>query len=251
LGEIKGMKVLIALLDNLPSVKEQSMLLAVVGALDKQIDGAVGRNLLPKFKEFAEQDPGHWENVLTAVAQAGALEMFAVLVGDPDMGGRMIESAKQNVDHETAEAFKQKLAEAGDPRADLIEAAEKASDRPTMLAVDDSGAMRSFYRASADELGVDVTVAENGRAAWDMLEAGSEFDVIVVDMNMPEMDGIELTTHIRGKEELADTPIVMATTESEKSQAQLAKKAGVNAFLVKPFKADILANKIRKYLPES
>lgn len=250
LGDIKGMKVLVALMDNLPKVAEQSMLLAIVGALDKQIDASVGKNLLPKFKEFSQQDPDHWNNVLSAVVQSGSAELFAVLVQDPDTGSDMIELAKSKADPETAEIFRQKLAEQGDPRADLVEAVQKASDRPSMLAVDDSGAMRSFYRASADELGVDVTVAENGRVAWELLESGQTFDVMVVDMNMPEMDGIELTSRIRGKEELARTPIVMATTESEKSQAQLAKKAGVNAFLVKPFKADILANKVKKFLPE-
>jgi CheY-like chemotaxis protein len=162
----------------------------------------------------------------------------------------MFKLAKRSADPEIAAVFKEKLEDVGDARAEELTAREKDSTRPTMLAVDDSGAMRSFYRACADELGLDVSVAENGRVAWDMLEAGEEFDIVVVDMNMPEMDGIELTTRIRGLEDLAQVPIIMATTESEKSQAQLAKKAGVNAFLVKPFKAEILANKIRKFLQD-
>lgn len=250
LGEIKGMKVLVALLENLPKAREQSMLLAVIGALDKQINAEVGRSLLPKLKEFADQDAEHWGRIQDAVIQSGAAELFAVLAQDPDGGDALIESAKAKADPETAAKFKEKLEDIQDPRAAQMQAAKQYSDLPAMLAVDDSGAMRSFYRASADTLGVDVTVAEHGRAAWDMLEAGQTFDVIVVDMNMPVMDGIELTTRIRGSKDMASTPIVMATTESEKSQAQLAKKAGVNAFLIKPFKAEILANKIRKYLPD-
>jgi len=250
LGRIKGMKVLVALLDSLPKEKDPAMLLAVVGALNNHVTPDAGKNLLPKFNELASQDSWHWQAILSAVIQSSAANLFALLVSDPKLGDRLFKQAKRSADAETAEAFREKLEELGDPRAEELVAREKDSGRPTMLAVDDSGAMRSFYRACADELGLEVSVAENGRIAWDMLEAGEEFDILVVDMNMPEMDGIELTTRIRGLDNLAQVPIVMATTESEKSQAQLAKKAGVNAFLVKPFKAEVLANKIRKFLQE-
>lgn len=250
LGQIRSMKVLVALLDSLPREKDPAMLLAVVGALDKQVDEALGRNLLPKFKELAKQDSFHWQAILSATIQSGAANLFVVLCSDPELGERAFKLAKRSADTETAAVFRERLEDLGDPRAAELTARVKDSSRPTMLAVDDSGAMRSFYRACADELGLDVSVAENGRVAWDMLEAGEEFDIVVVDMNMPEMDGIELTTRIRGLENMARTPIVMATTESEKSQAQLAKKAGVSAFLVKPFKAEVLANKIRKFLQD-
>jgi len=70
----------------------------------------------------------------------------------------------------------------------------------------------------------------------------------VVDMNMPEMDGIEFTTRVRGNPLYEGLPIVMATTESEKSQARLAKNAGVDAFLIKPFKAEVLSHRIKKVL---
>jgi CheY-like chemotaxis protein len=252
LGEIRSMKALIRLLDSLPVEQDEAMLLAVLGALDKQVDPAVGRNLAEKIKEIADNDPEQWQRILASVVQSHAVELFSVLAEDHDVGGDLLQRIKDSRDQETIRLFRVKLTDLGDPRAEILSAEEAVAGEsgPSMLAVDDSGAMRNFYRAAAGDLGMSVTVAENGRVAWDLLQAGQRFDIMVVDMNMPEMDGIELTTRVRGEDELKDMPIVMATTESEKSQALLAKKAGVNAFLIKPFKAEVLVGKIRKHLPE-
>ena len=80
-------------------------------------------------------------------------------------------------------------------------------------------------------------IAANGEEAYDFIENGEEFDIIITDMNMPVMDGMELVTKIRSTSGMEDVPIIMVTTESEVSQQDLASKAGVTAFITKPFRA--------------
>ena len=108
--------------------------------------------------------------------------------------------------------------------------------------------MRNFYRSAGSGLGFEVVTAENGKDALTHLDFGTHFDVIIVDMNMPVMDGIEFTEKARSMEDYARIPIVMATTESTKSQAVLARNAGVTTFLKKPFTADVLHHKIKHVL---
>ncbi|MBA4356926.1 MAG: response regulator, partial [Desulfovibrio sp.] len=80
------------------------------------------------------------------------------------------------------------------------------------------------------------------------VEAGEFADVVITDMNMPVMDGMELVGKLRGSLGYEDVPILMVTTESEGSQRDMATKAGVTAFLTKPFKPDALKAKLMEML---
>jgi CheY-like chemotaxis protein len=108
--------------------------------------------------------------------------------------------------------------------------------------------MLLFYRGIGTSLGLDVTTATNGREALDLVEAGETFEAVVTDLNMPVMDGLELTRRLRANFFTSATPVLMATTESEASQRNLALQAGVSGFLNKPLRPEVLAEALGRIL---
>jgi two-component system, chemotaxis family, chemotaxis protein CheY len=118
-----------------------------------------------------------------------------------------------------------------------------------ILLVDDSGTMRAIQKRCLLKLGVspdDVVEAENGQVAIEAYRADS-FAIILTDQNMPVMDGLTFVKEVRTTNK--DIPIVMITTESERSRVIVAIEAGVSDYLVKPFTADDLIAKLRKWIP--
>ncbi|HEC45093.1 MAG TPA: response regulator [Bacteroides sp.] len=89
----------------------------------------------------------------------------------------------------------------------------------------------------------DVQEAEDGKDALAKLMAG-DFDLLMTDWNMPNMDGLELTTAVREDPKLKDIPILMVTTRNMKEDIVGAIKLGVNGYIVKPFDAKTLSVKI-------
>lgn len=112
------------------------------------------------------------------------------------------------------------------------------------LIVDDSRAMRAVIGKMVSDLGVATTFAANGREALEQLEAHGRPDFALVDWNMPEMNGFELLLAIRADVRYADMPLVMVTTETEMSQVMKALEFGANEYVMKPFTADILRDKL-------
>ncbi|MEM1226939.1 MAG: response regulator [Planctomycetota bacterium] len=117
-----------------------------------------------------------------------------------------------------------------------------------VLLVDDSGVMRKIIARGLNSLWVDEVIeAADGVEALEKFGDGSDFDLVLTDWNMPNMNGLELIQSIRGQGH--KLPIMMITTESEKSQVLLAIQAGVNDYLVKPFDQDMLQMKLERVLP--
>ncbi len=116
------------------------------------------------------------------------------------------------------------------------------------LTVDDSRTMREMVAFSLKSAGYEVLEAEDGRAALAVL-GGQPVDVIITDLNMPHMDGIELIRTLRAQPAHRTTPILMLTTESDGSKKQLGKEAGATGWLVKPFNPDKLVETVRKVCP--
>ncbi len=113
-----------------------------------------------------------------------------------------------------------------------------------ILIVDDYSTMRRIVRNLLHDLGyTDTHEADDGRSAWPMLQAG-DFDFLVTDWNMPGMTGIELLKQIRGDARLASLPVLMVTAEAQREQIIEAAKAGVNGYVIKPFTAVTLKEKI-------
>ena len=115
-----------------------------------------------------------------------------------------------------------------------------------VLLVDDSGTMRSIQRRCLGKLGIEnVVEAEDGVQALTLFES-TVFDVVLTDWNMPNMDGLTLLQEIRKRNR--EIPVVMITTEAERSRVVQAIQFGVSDYLVKPFTPDGLREKLEKWL---
>ena len=113
------------------------------------------------------------------------------------------------------------------------------------LVIDDSRAIRRILVKTLKELDIDVVEAAHGQEALDKLESGeATVDLIMVDWNMPEMNGYEFLCQIRSDSRYNDLCIMMVTTESEISQMAKALEAGANEYLMKPFTKEMIAEKL-------
>jgi len=117
-----------------------------------------------------------------------------------------------------------------------------------ILVVDDFSTMRKIIRNLLSEIGyINHVGADDGTTALPMLKQG-DFDFLITDWNMPGMDGIELLKRVRADENLATMPVLLVTAEAKKEQIVDAARAGVNGYIVKPFNATVLKNKIEQIL---
>ncbi len=115
-----------------------------------------------------------------------------------------------------------------------------------ILIVDDFSTMRRIIKNLLRDLGFTNTdEADDGQTALPKLEAGG-FDFLVTDWNMPGMQGIDLLKAVRADPNLKDLPVLMVTAESKREQIIEAAQAGVNGYVVKPFTAGTLKEKIDK-----
>jgi two-component system chemotaxis response regulator CheY len=115
-----------------------------------------------------------------------------------------------------------------------------------ILIVDDFSTMRRIIRNLLKDLGFTNTVeADDGKTALPILEAGG-IDFLVTDWNMPGMTGIDLLKAVRSNPDLVDLPVLMVTAEAKRDQIIMAAQAGVNGYVIKPFTAATLKEKIEK-----
>ena len=113
-----------------------------------------------------------------------------------------------------------------------------------ILCVDDFSTMRRIVKNILKQLGYEnLEEAEDGAQAYSKLKGGG-FGFVVTDWNMPNLDGLGLLKKVRSDPELKDLPILMVTAEAEKEKVIEAIKAGVNNYVVKPFTAEVLKEKI-------
>ncbi|NVJ50275.1 MAG: chemotaxis protein CheY [Gammaproteobacteria bacterium] len=116
------------------------------------------------------------------------------------------------------------------------------------LVVDDFSTMRRIIKNLLRDIGYqDVIEAEDGKQALAMIKA-NQVDFVVTDWNMPNMTGIELLKAVREEYSFDDLPVLMVTAESRKEQIVEAAQAGVNGYIVKPFNAATLQEKLDKIL---
>ncbi len=115
-----------------------------------------------------------------------------------------------------------------------------------ILIVDDFSTMRRIIKNLLRDLGFNNTdEADDGNTALPKLQNG-DFDFLVTDWNMPGMQGIDLLKAVRADPKLANLPVLMVTAEAKKEQIVAAAQAGVNGYIVKPFTAATLKEKIDK-----
>lgn len=117
----------------------------------------------------------------------------------------------------------------------------------TVLIVDDSASMRQLVTFALKGAGYDVVAAVHGKDALDKIKA-TKVEMVITDLNMPEMDGIQLIKNIRSNAATRFTPVVMLTTESQEGKKQEGKQAGATGWLVKPFKPEELVGLVKKFV---
>lgn len=112
------------------------------------------------------------------------------------------------------------------------------------LVIDDSRAMRLIIGNILREMGMEVVEAGNGIEGLEQLRMNPEVDLVLVDWNMPVMDGLEFIGAVRARREYDGVRLVMVTTETESEQVMRAFRAGANEYVMKPFTKDVLVAKI-------
>jgi two-component system chemotaxis response regulator CheY len=117
-----------------------------------------------------------------------------------------------------------------------------------MLAVDDSPSVRKLVKFTLKAKGFQVSSAGDGLEAMDLL-GGDKFDAIILDINMPRMNGLEFLKTIKESEKFADIPVIMLTTEGQDEDKDRAISLGATAYMVKPFKPTQLLALLERILP--
>jgi two-component system chemotaxis response regulator CheY len=118
----------------------------------------------------------------------------------------------------------------------------------TILVVDDTEAIRMSVGFTLQEEGYEIVEAKNGQEALEKLKGANKFDLILCDVNMPVMDGIEFLRKLKTDESYTSfkfTPIIMLTTESGEDKKNEGKELGAKAWIVKPFKPDQLIKAVK------
>ncbi|WP_237152698.1 response regulator [Oryzibacter oryziterrae] len=117
-----------------------------------------------------------------------------------------------------------------------------------ILTVDDSKTMRDMVSYTLKGAGFEVVEAEDGVRALTVLQSG-KVDLIITDINMPNMDGVTLVKRVRSQPSHAATPILILTTESGEDKKAAGKAAGATGWIVKPFAPDKLLQVVNKVCP--
>jgi two-component system chemotaxis response regulator CheY len=116
----------------------------------------------------------------------------------------------------------------------------------SILVVDDFSTMRRIIKGLLQDLGfANITEADDGLTALPLLKAGN-FDLLITDWNMPGMQGVELLRQVRADERMKKLPVLMLTAEATRAQIVAAAQAGVSGYVIKPFTAATLREKIDK-----
>lgn len=112
------------------------------------------------------------------------------------------------------------------------------------LIIDDSRAMRKILTGILRPMGFEIAEAGNGIEALKALSEHGKFEIALVDWNMPEMDGFSFVQAVRADHQFDDMLLMMVTTEAEFSQVAKALGAGANEYVMKPFTADVIREKL-------
>ena len=117
----------------------------------------------------------------------------------------------------------------------------------TIMTVDDTASMRQMISFTLNSVGHEVIEACDGQEALDLAHR-NKVDMVIADVNMPNMDGITLVKSLRDLPDYKFTPIVMLTTESQVTKRQEGKAVGATGWIVKPFNPEQLLNVVKKVL---
>jgi two-component system chemotaxis response regulator CheY len=112
------------------------------------------------------------------------------------------------------------------------------------LIVDDSRATRGIIKKMLAEIGFEIVEATHGMQAIEQLRERGPVDVMLVDWNMPEMNGFDFLCYVRATPEYKEVPLMMVTSETEVAQMSRALEAGANEYVMKPFTKEVITDKL-------
>ena len=117
-----------------------------------------------------------------------------------------------------------------------------------IMTVDDSTSVRQMVSFTLGDAGYDIVQAVDGKDALAKIGDSANVDMLITDLNMPNLDGIELIRNVRAQQRHKFIPILMLTTESQEAKKQQGKAAGASGWIVKPFSAEQLVDVVRRLL---
>ncbi|MDR3640762.1 MAG: response regulator [Humidesulfovibrio sp.] len=245
LGRIGTLKGLVCLVDGLEE-DDELILMAVVTGLERHAAPGVLKTIAERIRAGSENSP----RITKAIVASRALRLFQELYTDETVGAALMDALRKSQDQDILDAFAHRLEQMGTDRSrdDAASLPKIKATTRKALAADDSKSMLALYRNILTDLGFEPLLAANGQEAYAFVESGEFVDVVITDMNMPIMDGVELVGKLRGALGYEDVPILMVTTESENSQRDVATKAGVTHFITKPFKPAAIKTTLRQML---
>lgn len=113
------------------------------------------------------------------------------------------------------------------------------------MVVDDSRAIRLILTRTLAEFGYDVCQAANGKEALSVLAGHQDVSLVLVDWNMPEMNGLDFVKNVRADDRYSEVKLMMVTTETQVEQMITALEAGANEYVMKPFTKEVIEGKLR------
>jgi len=117
-----------------------------------------------------------------------------------------------------------------------------------VLVVDDSPTIRQQIGRALTEAGFEVIEATDGVDGIDKIAADKGIGIVILDINMPRMNGLEMLEKVKQHADSGHLPVIMLTSEGQKSLIERAKRAGAKGWIVKPFKSELLVGAVRKLI---
>ena len=217
------------------------LLLSVIHSLDEQVNSGI----LMLIRKLLMENLERYNILLEAIVTARAQNLFQKLYKDRNLQPLLLDYLERSGDPFLMVEFLALIPEIPRERFQPYIDAKKAR---CFLVVDDSPSILRFMSSVLTDAQTEIVTATNGEEAMGILEKGKTIHLIVTDMNMPKMNGVELTRKLRGHFIFSQLPIIMVTTETEEDQKAFARRAGVDAFITKPFNQEDLKKEIELIL---
>ena len=187
------------------------------------------------------------KNIVAAFINAEADSMFRTLFTEQPFQSMALDYFKTDAHPDTCKHFSKVLVQVGyqDFALEITPVSEDLSRRLNIFVVDDSRMLLKIYKSNLHEIGYASKLFEFPESAIEQILENKP-DLVLTDLNMPKITGIELTRQLREKYSKEQLPIVLVTTQTDKDETASAYKAGINDVIYKPFTKEQLKEKINE-----
>ena len=225
------------------SDSEEHVCIAAARAIDKNFSPILGAGI----KNLIREDTTEAWHIVKIIVNAQVDKLFLALAEEESFQKMSLEHLRQAHQDIRDHHIRLLKREGLDSFAAQISGDEdEAKARPLVCAVDDSRMILNIYKATLHELGFEPILFEfpAGAIAWLQSQKPA---IVLTDLNMPDITGVQLTEQIRQLYSSEELPVIMVTTQSDKQDHEAARKAGINSILIKPFNVDSLREAIAEF----